>query len=156
MLYRLTIDTHTAADLLQDLFLHLARARGFCEAADPVACAYRAAMNLAWNQRRSRTRHPASELRIEPRNKQLSPSESAIQREECQRVLDGLAMIPAGPREVFILRHIEQRPYEEVALRLNMSSHTARALAHRATRLLRDLLNSDSERKDHHVRYDRT
>lgn len=157
MLYRLTLDTEAAADLLQDLFLCLVRSAGFTEATDPVAYAYRVAMNLASNYRRTRSRQPPMrELLADPMTTGATAIDGAIQKEEVYRLLAALDRIPGKLREAFVLRHLEQQPYETVGRMLETTAHGARSLAHRAVQQLRDLLNEPCDRKEHHVPHNRT
>ena len=157
MLYRLTLDTEAAADLLQELFLCLVRSVEFTDAADPVAYAYRVAMNLASNYRRARSRRlPMGKLLADPMTTEPTAMDKAIQEEEIHRLLATLDRIPVKLREAFVLRHLEQQPYETVGRTLGTSAHGARMLAHRAVRLLRDLLNEHCNRKEPHVPHHRT
>jgi len=157
MLYRLTLDTEAAADLLQELFLCLVRSVRFADTTDPVAYAYRVAMNLASNYRRTRSRHPPmKELLADPMTAEPTAMDRVIQKDDLYRLLAALDRIPGKLREAFVLRHLEQQPYETVGKMLETTAHGARTLAHRAVRQLRDLLNEHRDRKEHHVPHDRT
>lgn len=74
-----------------------------------------------------------------------SPTGSAIllRREEMEQLLSAIANLPSKLRSVIELRHIEQLPVEEVALRLGISRHVAyrrwKAALKELAHLLRDL-----------------
>ncbi len=155
LFFRLTLDVDTAAELLQDLYLRLARSAGFAAAEDPTAYAYRAAFHLVSNHRRTRRRKPPpAPLLIDPTAATLSPVECATRDEEFQQLLAALDRLPDGPRQAFILRHLQQLPYEEIGGILETTAHGARALTHRALRSLRNHLNPNAEKEGIYARLD--
>ena len=96
------------------------------------------------------------ELLADPMTAEPTATDNVIQKEDLHRLLAALDRIPGTLREAFVLRHLEQQPYETVGRMLETTAHGARSLAHRAVQQLRDLLNEPCDRKEHHVPHDRT
>jgi RNA polymerase sigma-70 factor (ECF subfamily) len=145
LLTRLTLREDVAEDLLQELFLKLTQRPGFGRAQDPVAYAFRAAINLAFDWRRARKKVP----RMEPASDDLvgrggSPPREAARREELQRVLDALVRLPGLNREIVVMRYLEQHSYETIAGQFGKTPHQVRALCHKALSRLRSLLDKGS------------
>lgn len=70
-----------------------------------------------------------------------SPS-SFLQRRETEVALaDQLALLPADYRDVIILRHLEQLPFEEIGQRMGRTSGAVRMLWLRAVKALRERLD---------------
>lgn len=71
---------------------------------------------------------------------QTSPSGAAVAREEQTRLAEVLEGLPANYRDVLVLRHLEELPFEEIARRLDRSPGAVRMLWVRALARLRDEL----------------
>jgi RNA polymerase sigma factor (sigma-70 family) len=141
LLARLTLSEDVVGDLMQELFLRLCRSRGFDKAKDPFAYAYRAAINLAFEWRRSRR------FKFQPLDENCLPAENRcpsldvmIQTEELQRVLDATSQLSSLARDVVIMHYIEQKPYEEIGRRLGKKPRHVRSLCAKALARLRVLL----------------
>jgi RNA polymerase sigma-70 factor (ECF subfamily) len=67
-----------------------------------------------------------------------TPSEYAVRGEEATQVADALEQLPADHREVIILRNLEQRPFDEVAIRMRRSVDATKQLWVRAIKGLRN------------------
>lgn len=135
MFFRLTLNEADAADLFQELFVRLARAEGFGAARDRRAYAFRAGLRLVANFRRGRRR--TVELAGDEVDRGEGPAEGAGRREEFERLLGALDGLPEEARDAFILRHIEGEDYGRVGEVLGVTGHHARAMVHRAVRMLR-------------------
>jgi RNA polymerase sigma-70 factor (ECF subfamily) len=72
-----------------------------------------------------------------------SPSRRLLREELRQRVRAALGRLPAGDREVLVLRHLEQMPVKEVAAVLGVGEGAVRMRLVRALARLRDLLDRD-------------
>lgn len=72
-----------------------------------------------------------------------SPSWGAVRRERAALLADHLAQLPEQYRDVLVLRHLENLPFEEVATRMGRSSGAVRMLWLRAIDQLRKLLDED-------------
>jgi RNA polymerase sigma factor (sigma-70 family) len=144
LLYRLTLRNVVAEDLLQELFCKLAQSDSFRRADNRLAFAYRSATNLALDWRRSnkRTLTTAADSDVE-----ASPIESPlvdlVRREELERTLNAISQLPVRGREIVALRYLEQQNYEFIAKQVGKTTHQVRAIAHRAIKQLRGLLNAD-------------
>ena len=149
MLYRLTLHADAADDLLQELFLRLRTAKGFGESRDRRAYAFRTAIHLAadWRRRRIRMRLQSG-VDFEARSIESDPAGDLARQEEYAEVLDALSRIGQTARAAFVLRFIEERPFDEVAAALGKSQHQARALCQKATRRIREILRVRIERRD--------
>jgi RNA polymerase sigma factor (sigma-70 family) len=146
LLFRLTLRSDVADDLLQDLFCKLAQSESFYQANKPVAFAFRTAMNLAFDWRRSKKRLPMTDADI---SAQQSPMTSVIsnlvRREELEQTLTAIGELPTMNRDILVLRYLQQQSYEAIADQFGKTAHQIRALAHKALESLRKLLGADAE-----------
>ena len=69
-----------------------------------------------------------------------SPSDRLAAREFAERVARAVAGLPEGDREILLMRHAEELPYEEIACLLEIESATARRRYGRALLRLRKVL----------------
>ncbi len=144
LLVRLTLRSDVADDLLQDLFVKLARSDGFARAANKLAYAYRAATNLAFDWRRTAKRNATSPIDGAPASA-ISTTNNApwidlAHREEIDRILTALEQLAALGRDIVIMRYLQQESYETIAAHLGNTPHQTRALAHKAIKQLRAVL----------------
>jgi len=140
-LYRLTLRRDAATELLQELFVRLGGSAGFDRADDPVAYAWRTAINLAmeWRRRRRQTVWSSTDGGdVEAEG--MSPLQHMVQTEEFEQLLGALSGLSELTREAFVLRYIEQESFNVVARRLGKTPHQARGLCHAAVRQLREQL----------------
>ena len=142
LLTRLTLRPDVAEDLMQDLFLQLARSNGFDQATDRVAYAFRCAINLAMAWRRQRRSRPAiAAIVVEPPDTHKTTLGGIIDAEQLNRTLDALDLLSEESRQIVVLRFIQDQPYETIARQIGRTAHTTRALCHKAIRRLRAVLN---------------
>jgi len=141
LLARLTLSEDVVGDLMQELFIRLCRSSGFDNAKDPFAYAYRVAINLAFEWRRS------MRLKFQPLDEDCLPAENArssldvaIQTEELQRVLDATSQLSSLARDVVVMHYIEQQPYEDIGRRLGKKPQYLRSLSAKALAQLRMVL----------------
>lgn len=140
LLGRLTLREDVVGDLMQELFIRLSQSRGFEKARDPLAYAYRTAINLAfeWRRRQKIT------LRLlnpdGPAARQKSALAQMIQTEQLQQLLDATSKLNELARDVVVMHYIEQKPYEEIAERLGKKPQHLRSVASKAISKLRGLL----------------
>ena len=149
LLYRLTLRTDVAEDLLQELFCRLSQSTGFQRADNPAAFAYRVVTNLAFDWRRQRKRNPVADgvddNFVAP---EASPLADLVRREDLERTLNALGELPAAGREILVLRYLEQQCYETIAGQLGKTPHQVRAIAHKGLVRLRRKLNVQSPAVD--------
>jgi RNA polymerase sigma-70 factor (ECF subfamily) len=137
-LLRLTLRPDVAAELLQELFVRLAQSDGFDAAADPVAYAWRTAINLAMEWRRNRRPEWSAAGEVEIASVEPSPLQRMVQAEQFEQLLNGLSELTELSRQAFVLRYIEQQSYGAVAEKIGKTPHQARGLCHAAVRQLRE------------------
>ena len=141
LLFRLTLRTDVAEDLLQDLFCKLTVSDGFRRADSPPAFAYRTAINLAfdWRRRRKQTLTTSTDG-IAMETAEPSPLTNLLRREQLEQTLTAIGELSPANRDIVVLRYLEQRDYESIADQFGKTAHQIRALAHKAIEQLRDLL----------------
>jgi len=141
LLARLTLCEDAVGDLMQELFIRLYLSKGFERAKDPLAYAYRAAINLAfeWRRRQKVKPQPLSD-HVLPMTDCVSSVDQMIRSEETQQLLDATSKLSELAREVVVMHYIEQEPYEEIGRRLGKKPQYLRALSAKAMAKLRDLL----------------
>lgn len=75
----------------------------------------------------------------------LTPEQSADRREQCQRALDALAMLPAEYREPLSLRYLAGADYQTIGRQLGLSNGSLRGLLGRGMTRLRQMLRADAD-----------
>ncbi len=147
LLTRLTLREDIAEELMQELFIKLINSRSFDKAGNPEAYAHRAAINLAFDWRRSRKLNPLRLDQIrEPASNDSSPLGKLVQAEELEEILNAIGQLKKVPREAFVMRYIQQESYDYIAEQLGKTSHHVRALCSRALNHLRDILGHNRHR----------
>ncbi len=141
LLTRLTLREDIAEELMQELFIKLSNSRHFDKAANRQAYVRRAAINLAFDWRRSRKLNPLRLDQIrEPASNDSSPLGKLVQAEELDEILNAIGQLKKVPREAFVMRYIQQKSYDYIAEQLGKTSHHVRALCSRASNRLRNIL----------------
>ncbi len=144
LLTRLTLREDIAEELMQELFIKLNNSRSFDKAGNPEAYARKAAINLAFDWRRSRKRNPLRLDQIrEPASNDSSPLGKLLQAEELDEILNAIGKLNKVPREAFVMRYIQEESYDYIAEQLGKTSHHVRALCSRALNRLRNVLGSN-------------
>jgi len=156
LLTRLTLREEVAEELMQDLFIKLNNSRGAGNVVNLSAYAYRAAINLAFDWRRSQKRKvPAAGRFSEPVSAEDSPLRKLIHSEELTETLNAVGQLKKSSREVLVMRYLQQESYDDIAEQLGKTSHQVRALCSRAIHRLRDVLgsnhNKSSKKEIHNV-----
>ena len=143
LLTRLTLSEDVAEDLMQELFIKLSKSNRLDKARSPEAYARRCAINLAfdWRHRNQQAALALDAVR-EPASNRISPVDELIGREQLQEVLAAIARLRGLSREAFVLHHIEQNSYEQIAKGLDKQPHQVRALCAKAMTRLRTLLGA--------------
>jgi RNA polymerase sigma factor (sigma-70 family) len=140
----LTLRPDVAEDLMQELFISLARSEAFVSTADPAAYAYRAAMNLAFGWRRSQQR---TQMMLGGLRPAIPSSDGPLARleadEQVRLVLNAMNELPDLQRDALAMRFIQQDAYEVIAATLGKTPPQVRALCHKAIGTLRSLFNED-------------
>ena len=147
LLTRLTLREDVAEELMQELFIKLNHSRFTGKVANLEAYARRAAINLAFDWRRSQKRAVQTTwLAAEPAANDDSPLSKLIHTEELTETLNAMGQLNKSSREALIMRYLQQESYDSIAEQLGKSSHHVRALCSRAIRHLRDTLGSNEHK----------
>jgi RNA polymerase sigma-70 factor (ECF subfamily) len=140
LLYRLTLRADVAEELLQELMLRLLRSSGFERSESAEGYAVRVAVNLAFDWRRQRQRRPIDSDETAAVGRDC-PSVDGLSRvlenEQLDAILTSLERLSAAQREVVVLHYLEEQSFDEIARRLNRTSHQVRALCHKGLQRLR-------------------
>ena len=144
LLTRLTLREDVAEELMQELFIKLSHSRGLEKVTNREAYARRAAINLAFDWRRSRQR---AAQRLKHARRQASNDESPLSKmihsEELRETLDALSQLKKSSREALVMRYIQQESYDHIAEQMGKTSHQVRAICSRAVHHLRRIVGSN-------------
>jgi RNA polymerase sigma-70 factor (ECF subfamily) len=129
---------------MQDLFLKLATNPAFAAAKNPGAYLHQSAIHLALDWRKRK--RPAANANLPERSDPAPlPGVAAATHEQWSRILDAAAGLPPATREAFVLHHIRQLPFDEIAAAMGKNSNQVRALCHKAITTLRSELGISDE-----------
>jgi len=125
-----------AEEAVQDALLraHAALRRG-AAIRDVRAWLHVITHNAALNVLRARTHRPECVPEFDPGHAELSGPE---QRETLREVLAAVHSLPARQRQAIVMRELEGRSYDEIAVRLDTSNGAVRQLLQRARAAMRD------------------
>jgi RNA polymerase sigma-70 factor, ECF subfamily len=139
--FRITGNAQDAEDVLQTVFLRLARqGQGTLAVANPPSYLYRAAVNAALDLLRARRERPTVALE----EAQGSPDGSGWRPDQVHEAAElrawlrrAIAALPPRAAVVFALRHLEGHENKEIARALGMSRVAVAVTLHRARHRLR-------------------
>ncbi len=141
LLTRLTLREDVAEELMQELFIKLNNTSRFDRVRNRYAYARKTAINLAFEWRRNRKLNRMGLDQIsEPASNDSSPLNKLIRTEELDEILNAIGKLNKVPREAFVMRYIQQEPYDYIAEQLGKTVHHIRALCSRASNRLRYIL----------------
>jgi RNA polymerase sigma factor (sigma-70 family) len=144
LLTRLTLREDVAEELMQELFIKLSNTNDLNDVKNLSAYARRAAINLAFDWRRSnKNNHLGLDRLQEAASNDKSPLTNMVRTEQLQQVLDSIEKLNKTSREVLVMRYIEEQTTEDIAEQLNKTPHQVRALCSRALGDLRDKHDSN-------------
>jgi len=157
LLTRLTLREDVAEELMQELFIKLSNTNDLNDVKNLNAYARRAAINLAFDWRRSnKHNHSGLDQMQEPASNDNSPLTNMVQTEQLEQVLDSIEKLNKTSREVLVMRYIEEQTTEDIAEQLNKTPHQVRALCSKALGNVRDKFVSNhsslSEKETHNVK----
>ncbi|HVP11565.1 MAG TPA: sigma-70 family RNA polymerase sigma factor [Phycisphaerae bacterium] len=159
-LFRMTGSRHDAEDLMQEVFVRVVRTIGsYKHDGRFESWLFRIAANLARDRLRRLKRAPkmlggmlapsgdgdqgTSSASLERAAGVHEPADAALTRgEEMDALNAALAKLPAGEREVLMLRHFSQLSFKEIAQAVGCPLGTALARAHRGLAHLRGLMGA--------------
>ena len=149
-LYRTIGDYETAADLAQEVFVRVYRARRkYRPKAKASAFLFTIAANLAKNHFRWIKRHPEAALTDEVANKmeensaQSDPASALEQNESGAAIRAAVQRLPEKLRTPVVLFHFNELPQSEIAEILRCSEKTVETRLYRARKLLRESFRPD-------------
>jgi RNA polymerase sigma factor (sigma-70 family) len=140
LLYRLTLRTDMAEELLQELMLRLLRSSGFARAESAEGYAIRAAVNLAFDWRRRRRRTAVENTNVadvELDDPLVDALSRIVQTEQRDAILTSLEKLSTAQREVVVLHYLEEESFDQIAQRVNRTPHQVRALCQKGLQRLR-------------------
>ena len=140
--YHLMGDAASAEDVLQDVFVTLARTAGGIRLRESlrqylVTCCLNRARDLL--RRKAKGPAPVAEPDARP-SKSEGPAEAAARRDEAAAVRQALGGLPTEQREVVVLRAYGRLKFREVANVLDISINTAQSRHRYAMAALRERL----------------
>jgi RNA polymerase sigma-70 factor (ECF subfamily) len=144
-LYRTIGDYETAADLAQEVFVRVYRARRkYRPKAKASAFLFTIAANLAKNHFRWTKRHPEAALtdeavnKMEEKSAQSDPASALEQTESGAAIRAAVQRLPEKLRTPVVLFHFNERPQSEIAEILRCSEKTVETRLYRARKMLRE------------------
>jgi RNA polymerase sigma factor (sigma-70 family) len=141
LLTRLTLREDVAEELMQELFIKLNNTSRFDKVRNHYAYARQTAINLAFDWRRNRNLNRVGLDQIsEPASNSIPPLNKLIRTEELDEILNAIGKLNKVPREAFVMRYIQQEPYDHIAEQLGKTVHHIRALCSRALTRIRYII----------------
>jgi RNA polymerase sigma-70 factor (ECF subfamily) len=143
--YRIVGDRERAEDLVQEVFIRVHRHLGRFDRSKKFSTwIYTIASNLGKNELRNRARNPLvlftsitqgwddEERPLEFEDPSARPDDQFRKRHVKELVEESVAKLPKHHREVFVLREIEGRSYEEIAEITHCNLGTVKSRLNRA------------------------
>jgi RNA polymerase sigma-70 factor (ECF subfamily) len=151
--YRTISDWEKAEDLVQDVFLRVYRhLHNFDRTKKFSTWIYTIAANLAKNELRNRSRHRlvlleemttirrGEECQHELEDASSRPDDLFLKRHLCALVDEATAQLSARHRQVFVLRDVQGKSYEEIAEITSTKVGTVKSRLSRAREALADII----------------
>lgn len=131
----------TAADVTQDVFMHLLQRAGDYDAVRGALSPWLLGIARNFVRRRTRTGH---EVALDPDDNALPPAAieeftpdlALVQQQDLERLRRGIAALPPHYRDVLVLVELAERSYAEVATICGCELNTVRSRLSRARGLL--------------------
>ena len=136
--YRVTGSAADAEDVLQTVFLRLAKSTGSWEFSDnPAAYLSRAAINAALDLVRKRGRMVGLDDLMPRESTERNPESQQVDRELQKLIRQAVARLGATAAEMFVLRYYEGLDNREIARVMGTSQMVVGVVLHRARTKLR-------------------
>lgn len=146
LIYRMLNDQNEAEDLVQETFLRVWTHRQDYDFSYCLSTwIYTIALNLAKNELRKRRKFKFFSL-LDMTEKGLELPDPKLGPSALGHLLEGaIGKLPSKYKEAFLLRDVEQLPYEEVAQILGVPLGTVKSRVNRARAVLKDELKPKLE-----------
>jgi len=136
------VESHDAADLVQEVFTRLSRRGALDGVTSPDGYLFATAANIAMDHFRRRNIR-ANHLARSPMHEtgdcvEFSPDRLAEGRQELELIVDALNEMPERMRNIIILARLENLPRAEIAIRLGISKRLVEQQIGLATACLAD------------------
>ncbi len=154
--YRIVGDRERAEDLVQEAFIRVHRHLGRFDRSKKFSTwIYTISSNLAKNELRNRSRNPLilftsltqgwedEERPLEFEDSSTRPDDLFHKRHVRELVEQAVAQLPTHHREVFVLREIEGRSYEEIADITKCNLGTVKSRLNRARSSFAEIIGPD-------------
>ncbi len=147
--WRSTRNEQDALDLTQDVLWKIVRSIGTFDSRKPLTpWIRRVAINVCINHANAPNRELATDFtnpdngipEVVDEDRYRSPERHHQQSEEKQRISEALADLPGPERTALILRHMEDRSYQEIARLMNAPEGSVKTWIFRGRRLLKKRL----------------
>jgi len=150
--FRLTGNSHDAADVVQETYLRAYRSFGkFRGDAKFATWLHRIAFNCASDLLGGRSRHVHEELGHDdvPEARTEHHPESTVDNGQLRaELLDALEQLPVSLRAVVVLRDVYDLPHAEIGEHLGISTTAAKVRLHRARTRLRTAIEESSPQEN--------
>ena len=144
---RLLGNTAEAQDVAHDAYLRVYPSEGKKPAENPEALLYTTARRLAINRLKRRSISPISGGEWDPESSASAlpgVTQQVMARQELALLESAIADLPAGCRNVLLLRKVEMLSHQQIADRLGIAISTIEKQHARALRLLRAALEGNT------------
>lgn len=131
----------TAADLIQETYLRIARHTADTDIANPRAFLFRVADNLALDHLRGKARQNRRDgglVSDEIACRQPQPDSAVLGQQQMELFEKLIYRLPPQCRTVFLLCRVEGKSYAEIAAELSISARTVESHMHKALKLLKE------------------
>jgi len=136
---------HEAADLLQQTFLQLHRARADYRTGDALRpWLFTVARNAAHDHGRRRQRRPETFYDFEDHAAPQCEADALLHEERARLLAHALDALPGCQRKLLHGHYFQERSWTEMAGHSGAPAGTLRVRAHRSCQRLRELLGSDA------------
>lgn len=128
-----------AHDLVQEVFLRLARRSDLGDIRQIHSYLFRIATNVLTDLYRRQAREPAQVVSFDEAvhgQEEITPERVFWSRQELERVIEAIAQLPERTRRIFVLYHLENVRQKEIADRLGIALSTLEKHMARANRFL--------------------
>ena len=140
VIYKIVYCEDTTDELMQDLFLKLIGSKKFSTASNKLAYAWRTAVNLALDHKKKyimRVRLLSGDEADILEDSAGKPIDAMVKSELLEKIIALLADIRPPGKEIFIMRYVEGKNYQEIADFFGIKNNHARSICSKVLGKLR-------------------